>query len=240
MTRNWAWALLLVVAPLMGCNQGSQGDTNRSSPVGVVDLDRTASELGLTQQVTQILKEEDQRLVAGLMDIKQKMQTQFDAKKKQAGETPSTKDKEELQLMEIQANQILENMRQRSQMRLQEVRAALVQQLRLKFSESIQGVAKTHQMKVVLTSPNDAVIYSAAAVDITGDLIESLRDKSSSIKLSAPALPPAPAGTTAPPATSGNPPPKTSGSPAPAPAPAPAPTPPAFQPPAATTTGPGK
>lgn len=227
MTRYWAWAVLVVAVSLPGCNQNSPGDENRSSPVGIVDLDRAASELGLTQQLTQILQTEDQKLVAGLMEIKTKMQTQFDAKKKQAGETPSTKDREELQVMELQANQILENMRQRSQLRLQEVRAALVQQLRLKFSESIQGIAKTHQMKVVLTSPNDAVIYSAAAVDITGDLIEALRDKSSSIKL----VPPAPpagssTGTAPPPATTGGPAPATTGSPAPAPA--------------ATTAGTGK
>ena len=229
MSRNWAWAVLLAVALLPGCNpptsQGEQGDASKSSSVGVVDLDRAASELGLTQQVTKIIQAEDQKLVAGLMDIKQKMQTQFDAKKKLAGETPSTKDKEELQLMELQANQILENMRMRSQARLQEVRGALVQQLRLKFSESVQDIAKSHQMKVVLTYPNDAVIYSAPAVDLTGELIEALRGKTSSIELSAPTLPETSQGRTPPPAaTNGNPPASTTGA----------------APPAGTTTGQNK
>lgn len=185
MTRIASGALLMTLC-FMGCNQPPAADTSSSSAVGVVDLDRAANELGLTQQVTDILKAEDQKLVNGLLEIKQKFQAQIDAKKKEIGETPAAKDKEELQVMELQANQILANMQQRSQLRLQEVRGALVQQLRLKFSESVQGIAKKHQMKVVLTSPNDAVIYSAATVDVTGELIEAMRDSSKTIKLEAP------------------------------------------------------
>jgi len=175
-----------MVVCLLGCNAPPPAEKTSDSQIGVVDLDRAANELGLTQQVTDILKAEDQKLLNGLLEIKQKFQAQIDTKKKEGGETPSAKDKEELQLMELQANQILANMQQRSQLRLQEVRGALVQQLRLKFSESVQGIAKKHEMKVVLTSPNNAVIYSAATVDVTGELIEAMRDSSKTIKLESP------------------------------------------------------
>ncbi len=206
MTRNWGWVMLFFL-PLAGCNGSSQtsADATPLTPVGVVDLDRAASELGLAQQVADILKAEDQQLVAGLMDIKRQLQQQFDAKKKEAGDTPSSKHKEELQLMELQANQILENIRMRSQARLQEVKASLIQQVRLKFSETIQSVAKARQMNVVLTSPNDAVIYSMASVDVTGELIEAVRASGSTIKLEPPAPPAkAPTNTGSVPATPGS------------------------------------
>lgn len=198
MTRMALCASLLTLF-LTGCNTPPPAaDVSGQSSVGVVDLDRAAKELGLTQQVTDILTTEEQKLINGLVEIKQKLQGQFDAKKKEAGETPSAKDKEDLQGMELQANQILANVQQRSQLRLQEVRGTLVQQLRLKFSETVQGIAKKHQMKVVLTSPNDAVIYSSSTVDVTGELIEALRDSSKSIKLEAPGTGGATSGTSPP------------------------------------------
>jgi Skp family chaperone for outer membrane proteins len=260
-----ACLLLLVGGCSNGGPKGASGDGDAANAaagaahVGVVDMDRAAKELGLKLQAGQIMKEHEDALVSQVNEIKSRLQAQVDAKKKEIGDNPAPKDKEELQLLVIQANQAMAGLENQVGSRLQQINSSLVQQLRQIFRDQIKKIADARKMQVVLTSSNDvaiaeSVIYSSKTVDVTNDLIEALKGESSKIKLTAPPVPPSqPAISSGPPATGGTPPARTTppattppvtrppATPPPAPAPptpAPAvPAPPGPSVPSGTTTG---
>lgn len=183
--------LACVLLLISGCQKGSQNEAELSAHVGVVDMNRAGKELGLSQQVVQIVKEHRESLAAEVLDIKSRLQAQFDAKKKELGENPPQKDKEQLQLFVIQANNAVAGLEGQANARLQEINGSLVQQLRQIFQDQIKKIASDRKMQVVLITSNDVnvpetVVYSSTTVDITNDLIEALKGESAKIKLKAP------------------------------------------------------
>src|SRR5262245_14922435 len=100
----WRLTAGLFLLGSLGCTPTTPPVSTPSdtTPVGIVDLDRAAEKLGLSHQVEQILQAQRQKLGAELTEVQKKMQSQLDAKKKEFGETPAQKDKEQLQLMELQ------------------------------------------------------------------------------------------------------------------------------------------
>lgn len=160
---------LLLLALLGGCKVGDS-----ASNTAVVDIERVAKETGLSEKVNKELEEFQQGLQAKLNEVQGSLTTQIDAKKKEIGEKPSEKQREELAQLFNNARQQFQQAQQGAAKNLEGKRASLIISVRDQIRPVARKVAKARGMSVILAKSDILILDYDRAADITDAVISEM------------------------------------------------------------------
>jgi Skp family chaperone for outer membrane proteins len=138
-------------------------------------LDEVAEELGLRQEMDELLSDRQALLKSEVIDVQQQLQDALNKKIEEAGESPTEEQKKQLARLQLEATQRLRQAQTRATQLLNQHRASLIRQIRTKIKIPIDQVARDKGINMVVTEHPDFLIFTSGAADITSDVISAAR-----------------------------------------------------------------
>ncbi|MHC4994582.1 MAG: OmpH family outer membrane protein [Planctomycetota bacterium] len=173
-----------------GCGQ-SQPAAPAPPTVAIVDQMAVAKALGADQNIVNLVQQANAQLSqagnAWLEEQKTALQAEYDA----LGEDATEEQKQEFEAKLSQVNAQLQQVQQGLEQRSQSVQLQLALSFRNSVMQAAQPIAESRGASMILNA-NDAILWYASSIDITGEVITALRAKQAELK----AMAPAPAPTT--------------------------------------------
>lgn len=180
MSRCWIPTFILASCLLIGCNR-EQGASHGN--VAVVDLDKVAEQVGLSQHWSSELSAKQSNVNQQLAGYQQQLNEQLQQKRGEVvsanGEDTSLAEGEQMQLVSYQQelNGKLRRAQQEAKKLLSDERSRIIQTFRQEAKRVCDEVARQKGYDVVLTKNDSVVLTFDAAADITPDVSKLLQAK---------------------------------------------------------------
>jgi Skp family chaperone for outer membrane proteins len=177
MTRCWISIVVLQFC-LVGCSYSS---TTTQGNVAIVDLDEAAKQLGLSEQWSAQLSEQQTKVNEQLVNYQQQLNEQLKAKQAEVVATNTTEDtlaqpqQAELASYQQELNGKLRTAKTQAEQHLATARIQVIHQFRDMAKQISMEVALENGYDVVLTK-NDSVVFNYSPnTDITSQVVERLK-----------------------------------------------------------------
>lgn len=173
---------LVFVALAGGCASEGEGQSGKDNPpagsvqIAACNLDKVAEELGLRQEMDQLLSDRKALLNSEVRNVQQQLQDALNKKIEEAGDAPTEEQKKQLARLQLESNQRLRQAQTRATQLLAQYRQSLIRQIRTKIKIPIDKVARDKGINLVVTEHPDFLIFSSGAADITPDVISAARE----------------------------------------------------------------
>lgn len=142
--------------------------------VAVVDLDVVANRLGLDAEMQKVLNEKQVVLNQKLASLQASFRQQYQTKKEEFGETPTSDQSKQLQTLN---NQLAVQLRQAQQLGVNELnllKQQLINRLREQIKPTAREVAATRGLNIVVPKNQNIFMTVGPAAEITEQVIEQL------------------------------------------------------------------
>lgn len=174
---------MFAVVVVAGCNPTmNRVDNNvdtESEPVVntvIVDLDAVSKASGQDEIISEKMKAVNADLTLQLGDIVTSFNKQLADQKKKFGVDISIEEQQKLQEMLIKANQLLAQKQTEANLKAQQYKEGLIKKWRDKIQPLVKAIADKKHATVVLVK-SSSVMWFDSAIDITDEMIASLREK---------------------------------------------------------------
>ncbi len=164
--------LMAIVTVTPGCDQA--GSAPAEGGLGMIDLERVASELGRTQTMQQTLMAQEQAAQQTIGNIQKQYAQQLDQMRARVGETPTAEQEQELAQFVRGAQQRMQREIGNAQQQLERTRITLSSQFRDEIKPYIRQLAEETHKSAILFKSDSLVLYATESVDMTDALINKL------------------------------------------------------------------
>lgn len=163
--------LLISLFLLVGCNELGFSFNN---PILIVDLDAVAKATGRQELMQKELEFANLRLTEQLKLVASQLEDSVSEEKDKLGKSPTSKEKQQLETLVLQAQQQLVNSKNLAVQQSSEFRSDLILRFREEVKNIALNIAKRSGSKLVLISNYETIWFDPAA-DITDEVIAQMR-----------------------------------------------------------------
>ncbi len=162
-------SLLAPLSLLVGC-----GGSSSNSTVAIVNLDTVLKLTGADLEIATAIQEREKQIMAGLTKFQQDLESQYEAKQKEIGESPTDEQKRELQSLLNRLNAQNQQARQQASQNISTFQQDLYERFQEQAGPVSLEVAKEQGYSIVI-GQNPSILAFDTSVDITDLVVERMK-----------------------------------------------------------------